>query len=72
MLVSSLAALALFFATAEAGKRGLAWPWYNGSLDPGKLNNGEGVTVAIYDWETYAPPSTNGYAGFEARLLDFR
>lgn len=61
--IHALAALALFVSTASAGKRGLAWPWYNGSLDPGKLNNGQGVTVAIYDWETYAPPSTNGNGG---------
>lgn len=63
MLAASLALLGLFAASAEAGKRGLAWPWYNGSLDPGKLNNGQGVTVAIYDWESYAPPSTNGNGG---------
>jgi len=60
---TALVVLALFSATAQAGKRGLAWPWYNASLDPGKLNNGEGVTVAIYDWETYPPPSTNGNGG---------
>lgn len=63
MLTAQLTLLALFAAGAQAGKRGLAWPWYNGSLDPGKLNNGQGVTVAIYDWETYAPPSTNGNGG---------
>lgn len=25
------------------GKRGLVWPWYNGGLDPGKLNDGQGT-----------------------------
>ncbi|KAF8310160.1 hypothetical protein DL93DRAFT_2062244 [Clavulina sp. PMI_390] len=63
MIAASVAVLALLASTAQAGKRGLAWPWYNGSLDPGKLNNGQGVTVAIYDWESYAPPSTNGNGG---------
>jgi hypothetical protein len=47
----------------SSGKRGLAWPWYNGRLDPGVLNNGQGNVVAIYDWETYPPPSTNGNGG---------
>ncbi|KIY74121.1 glycoside hydrolase family 128 protein, partial [Cylindrobasidium torrendii FP15055 ss-10] len=50
-------------SSALAGKRGLAWPWYNKSLDPGVLNNGQGQVVAIYDWETYPPPSTNGAGG---------
>ena len=27
------------------------------------FNNGDGQVVAIYDWETYAPPSTNGAGG---------
>lgn len=35
----------------------------NNPLDPGVLNNGDGEVVAIYDWETYAPPSTNGAGG---------
>ncbi|KAF7983941.1 hypothetical protein HWV62_18348 [Athelia sp. TMB] len=48
---------------AEAGKRGLCWPYYNGSLNPGVFNNGDGEVVAIYDYETYAPPSTNGNGG---------
>lgn len=59
MFAPSVAALALFFATAEAAKRGLAWPWYNGSLNPAKLHDGN--VAYIYDWETYTPPSTNGY-----------
>jgi hypothetical protein len=25
------------------GKRGLVWPWYNGGLDPGRLNDGQGT-----------------------------
>ncbi|KAK7442068.1 hypothetical protein VKT23_016344 [Stygiomarasmius scandens] len=56
-------ALALFTTAASAGKRGLAWPFYNAPLDPGVLNNGQGQVVAIYDWETFAPPSTNGNGG---------
>jgi len=59
----TLSLLALFVISAQAGKRGLAWPWYNKSLDPGVFNNGDGQVVAIYDWETYAPPSTNGNGG---------
>ncbi|THU85829.1 hypothetical protein K435DRAFT_868898 [Dendrothele bispora CBS 962.96] len=35
----------------------------NAPLDPGVLNNGQGQVVAIYDWETFAPPSTNGNGG---------
>jgi hypothetical protein len=63
MLSSAFVLLSIFAAAAQAGKRGLSWPWYNGSLDPGVLNNGDGEVVAIYDWETYAPPSTNGNGG---------
>lgn len=62
MYVCSVAIIALLASTVRAGKRGLAWPWYNGSLDPGKLK-GSGATIAIYDWETYSPPSTNGNGG---------
>jgi len=62
-MIANIALFALFAASVQAGKRGLAWPWYNGSLNPGKLNNGDGEVVAIYDWETYAPPSTNGNGG---------
>ncbi|KZP04912.1 glycoside hydrolase family 128 protein [Athelia psychrophila] len=63
MFASALVSLALFTVAAQAGKRGLAWPWYNSPLNPGVLNNGDGEVVAIYDWETYAPPSTNGAGG---------
>jgi len=45
------------------GKRGLCWPWYNGSLDPGRLNDGQGTVNLIYDYETYSPPSDNGNGG---------
>ncbi|EJU01945.1 hypothetical protein DACRYDRAFT_22376 [Dacryopinax primogenitus] len=61
MLVT-LALLALVPAI-YAGKRGLDWTWYDGSLNPGLFNNGDGNVVAIYDYETYAPPSTNGNGG---------
>jgi hypothetical protein len=63
MFSKYLPLLALFVASAQAGKRGLVWPWYNGGLNPGILNNGQGQVVAIYDYETYAPPSTNGNGG---------
>ncbi|KAF7332429.1 Glyco-hydro-cc domain-containing protein [Mycena kentingensis (nom. inval.)] len=45
------------------GKRGLAWPWYNTPLNPGKFHDGSGSVTRIYDWETYAPPSSNGKGG---------
>ncbi|KAJ7834425.1 hypothetical protein B0H13DRAFT_1639617 [Mycena leptocephala] len=45
------------------GKRGLVWPFYNGGLDPGRLNDGQGTVNLIYDYETFAPPSTNGNGG---------
>lgn len=60
---SLLAVVSLSVSAVSAGKRGLAWPWYNSPLDPGVFNNGDGEVVAIYDWETYAPPSTNGNGG---------
>jgi len=41
------------------GKRGLCWPFYNGSLDPAKFNDGGSVNL-IYDYETFLPPSKNG------------
>ncbi|OJA21018.1 hypothetical protein AZE42_02351 [Rhizopogon vesiculosus] len=64
MLTSATLTIAMLFATAvQAGKRGLCWTYYDGSLDPGVFNNGDGEVVAIYDYETYAPPSTNGNGG---------
>ncbi|KAJ6490760.1 hypothetical protein C8R47DRAFT_976998 [Mycena vitilis] len=45
------------------GKRGLTWPYYNGALNPGKLNDGQGTVNLIYDYETYSPPSSNGLGG---------
>jgi len=63
-----IAIIALSVSAAQAGKRALAWPYYNGGsngLDPGKFNTGSGNTVAIYDWESYQPPSTNGTGGLE-------
>jgi len=53
----------LFIAAAQAGKRGLVWPYYNSPLNPGVFNNGDGEVVAIYDYETYAPSSSNGNGG---------
>ncbi|KAK0209069.1 hypothetical protein DFS33DRAFT_1380552 [Desarmillaria ectypa] len=62
-MLSTLSFIALFVSAVHAGKRGLAWPYYNSPLDPSKFNTGNGKVVAIYDWETYAPPSTNGNGG---------
>ncbi|KAM5545388.1 hypothetical protein V8D89_001001 [Ganoderma adspersum] len=59
---SVFATLALFTAAAQAGKRGLTWTWCKLN-DPGVFNNGDGQVVAIYDYETYPPPSTNGNGG---------
>ncbi|KAH7929591.1 hypothetical protein BV22DRAFT_1056762 [Leucogyrophana mollusca] len=63
MFTSVASFVALFAAAAEAGKRGLCWTYYDSTLDPGVFNNGDGEVVAIYDYETYAPPSTNGAGG---------
>ncbi|KAG0704801.1 hypothetical protein DFH29DRAFT_981288 [Suillus ampliporus] len=61
MLTSArVAVVALFATTVLAGKRGLCWTYCD---DPGVFNNGDGEVVAIYDYETYAPPSTNGNGG---------
>ncbi|KAJ7103202.1 hypothetical protein B0H15DRAFT_199803 [Mycena belliarum] len=48
---------------AGPGKRGLVWTFYNGPLDPAKLNDRQGSVNLIYDYETFAPPSTNGAGG---------
>ncbi|KAF8600753.1 hypothetical protein BDV93DRAFT_525188 [Ceratobasidium sp. AG-I] len=57
--ISSLAVALLAVAPAVfAGKRGLAWPWYNENtnLDSGKL---AGANVQwIYNWETWRPAKT--------------
>ncbi|KAM5546290.1 hypothetical protein V8D89_000416 [Ganoderma adspersum] len=63
---SVLATLALLTAAAQAGKRGLTWTWsivLTTYSDPGVFNNGDGQVVAVYDYETYPPPSTNGNGG---------
>jgi len=63
---SSLAAPAVSLSAAKRagpGKRGLVWPFYNGPLDPAKLNDGKGSVNLIYDYETFPPPSTNGAGG---------
>ncbi|KIK55677.1 glycoside hydrolase family 128 protein [Collybiopsis luxurians FD-317 M1] len=57
---SVVALFALLIGSAQAGKRGLAWPW---CINPGVLNGGNGQVVAIYDWETYAPPTSTGNTG---------
>ncbi|KAG9120207.1 hypothetical protein FRC07_004383 [Ceratobasidium sp. 392] len=55
-------ALALLVAapSAMAGKRGLAWPWYNegSNLDETKLANGNGNVNWMYNWETWRPANT--------------
>nr|GAT43098.1 predicted protein [Mycena chlorophos] len=45
------------------GKRGLCWPWFNSPLNPGLFHDGSGSVNLIYDYETYAPPSSNGNGG---------
>ncbi|KAJ7792454.1 hypothetical protein B0H14DRAFT_3889930 [Mycena olivaceomarginata] len=62
----ALASLSLASPTVKRhgpGKRGLLWTWYNGVMDPGRLNDGQGTVNLIYDYETYTPPSTNGNGG---------
>ncbi|PIL28891.1 hypothetical protein GSI_08937 [Ganoderma sinense ZZ0214-1] len=60
---SVFAAVALFSAVAQAGKRGLVWPYYNSPLDVSTFKNSKGQVAAIYDYETYAPPSKSGVHG---------
>ncbi|KAG8743969.1 hypothetical protein FRC10_011043 [Ceratobasidium sp. 414] len=45
-------------SVAPAGKRGLAWPWYNENtnLDPGKLSGAQ--VQWMYNWETWRPAKT--------------
>jgi hypothetical protein len=62
-MLAAILSVALFTVATQAGKRGLDWTYYDASLDPGVFNNGDGEVVAIYDYETYAPPSTNGNGG---------
>ncbi|KAG8723543.1 hypothetical protein FRC09_002907 [Ceratobasidium sp. 395] len=63
--ITSLTTVAVaFFVIAPsvlAGKRGIAWPWYNERthLDPGKLI-GDNVQW-MYNWETWRPGNTNGF-----------
>ncbi|KAJ7613896.1 hypothetical protein DFH06DRAFT_1286351 [Mycena polygramma] len=60
---SSLAAPMSAVKRSGPGKRGLCWPFYNGPLDPAKLNDGSGSVNLIYDYETFLPPSSNGNGG---------
>ncbi|KAG9316999.1 glycosyl hydrolase catalytic core-domain-containing protein [Chiua virens] len=60
MITSFNLILSIFTVAAHAGKRGLTWPFYNGSLNPRVLNNGDGQVVVIYDYETFLPPTTGG------------
>ncbi|KAF8526933.1 hypothetical protein BU17DRAFT_74049 [Hysterangium stoloniferum] len=62
-MLSAIILASLLFATAQAGKRGLTWTFYNAPLDPGVFNNGDGQVVAIYDYETFSPVSKNGLGG---------
>ncbi|KAG9074765.1 hypothetical protein FRC06_010479 [Ceratobasidium sp. 370] len=59
--ISTIAA-ALFMAAPSvlAGKRGIAWPWYNEgkNIDSTLLANGNGNVQWIYDWETWRPAKT--------------
>lgn len=49
MIAAAAAALLLLVILpfAQAGKRGLCWPWYNGDLNPGKFNNGHTEVIAM-------------------------
>ncbi|KAJ7831187.1 hypothetical protein B0H14DRAFT_2805122 [Mycena olivaceomarginata] len=62
-LASSALAAPTSLKRGGPGKRGLCWPFYNGPLDPAKLNDGSGSVNLIYDYETFLPPSTNGNGG---------
>ncbi|QRV73078.1 glycoside hydrolase family 128 protein [Ceratobasidium sp. AG-Ba] len=72
--IATLATLATALLAAAppvmAGKRGLAWPWYNenSNLDPGKLTNSE--VNWMYNWETWRPRNTNGlnFIGTQATM----
>ncbi|KAG9317092.1 glycosyl hydrolase catalytic core-domain-containing protein [Chiua virens] len=57
MITPFLLVLSIFTVATRAGKRGLTWTFYDGSL---VLNNGDGQVVAIYDYETFLPPTTGG------------
>ncbi|CAE6473044.1 unnamed protein product [Rhizoctonia solani] len=57
----SVTLLALMPSAFAAGKRGIAWPWYNEvagtGMDTAKLAN---LNVQwIYNWETWRPANTN-------------
>ncbi|QRW05100.1 glycoside hydrolase family 128 protein [Ceratobasidium sp. AG-Ba] len=62
--ISSIASLVVALLAAApstlAGKRGLAWPWYNegSNLDETKLANGNGNVNWMYNWETWRPANT--------------
>lgn len=62
MIRSSLfATVALAATVVSAGKRGLAWPWFNeanSALDPSIFGDGCGEVSSIYNWETWAPSKT--------------
>ncbi|KAF7299323.1 Glyco-hydro-cc domain-containing protein [Mycena indigotica] len=45
------------------GKRGLCWPFYNSPLNPAKFKDSSNSVNLIYDYETFAPPSSNGAGG---------
>ncbi|KAJ7447571.1 hypothetical protein B0H11DRAFT_2335431 [Mycena galericulata] len=65
-IVSSSAAVPMTSVSTKRdgpGKRGLSWPWYNSPLNPAELNDGSGTINLIYDYETYAPPPSNGDGG---------
>ncbi|KAF8309442.1 endo-beta-1,3-glucanase [Clavulina sp. PMI_390] len=58
----ALTLTALASSVHASGKRGLAWPWWNAPLNPAAFS-ATNQTVAIYDWETYAPPTSTGKTG---------
>ncbi|KAJ7205949.1 glycosyl hydrolase catalytic core-domain-containing protein [Mycena rebaudengoi] len=60
LALTSSAVAAPLSKRAGPGKRGLVWPFFNGPLDPAKLNEGD---PSPYDYETFPPVSSNGAGG---------
>lgn len=54
---SLFATVALAATVVSAGKRGVAWPWFNegSALDASIFGDGCGEVSWIYNWETWAP-----------------
>ncbi|KAG8678957.1 hypothetical protein FRC08_017343 [Ceratobasidium sp. 394] len=57
-LTTIATAILVIAPSVLAGKRGLAWPWYNENtnLEPGKLSSAH--VQWMYNWETWRPAKT--------------